>query len=92
MNEDYKNLPVEQDAALQGKPLTLREKIFTYLSDLSVEEEWFEVPLDRNALAAYLFCDRSALCRELSKMKKDGVIDFHKNRFRILLSGIPKSD
>jgi hypothetical protein len=28
MNEDYKNLPVEQDAALQGKPLTLREKIF----------------------------------------------------------------
>lgn len=28
MNEDYKNLPVEQDAALQGKPLTLREKFF----------------------------------------------------------------
>ena len=71
---------------------TLREKIFTYLSDLSVEEEWFEVPLDRNALAAYLFCDRSALCRELSAMKKDGIIDFRKNRFCIHLSGIPKSD
>ena len=71
---------------------TLREKIFTYLSDFAAEKEWFEIPLDRNALAAYLFCDRSALCRELSKMKKDGVIDFHKNRFRILLSGIPKSD
>lgn len=28
MSEDYKNLPVEQDAALQGKPLTLREKFF----------------------------------------------------------------
>lgn len=71
---------------------TLREKIFTYLSDLSTEKEWFEVPLDRNALAAYLFCDRSALCRELSKMKKDGIITFRKNRFCILLSRIPKSD
>ena len=71
---------------------TLREKIFTYLSDFAAEKEQFEIPLDRNALAAYLFCDRSALCRELSKMKKDGIIDFHKNRFRILLSGIPKSD
>lgn len=71
---------------------TLREKIFVYLSDFSVEKDWFEIPLDRNALAAYLFCDRSALCRELSKMKKDGIITFRKNRFCILLSGIPKSD
>ena len=44
----------------------------------------FTVPLDRNAMAQYLNMDRSALSRELSKMKADGIMDFHKSTFRLL--------
>ena len=45
--------------------------------------DWTVCPLDRNARAEYLNRDRSALSRELSNMKKDGIIDFHKSRFRL---------
>jgi Mn-dependent DtxR family transcriptional regulator len=32
-------------------------------------------------MAEYLNVERSALSRELSAMKNDGIIDFNKNRF-----------
>ena len=32
-------------------------------------------------MADFLAVDRSALSAELSRMKADGLIDFHKNRF-----------
>ena len=65
---------------------TLREKILTYLSIQSQTQDslYFEVPLGRVELAAYLNADRSALTRELASMKAEGVIDFHRNMFRIL--------
>ena len=65
---------------------TLREKILTYLSIQSQiqNSRYFEIPLGRSELAAYLCADRTALARELAKMKADGVIDFDKNLFRIL--------
>ncbi|MFQ9394553.1 MAG: hypothetical protein ACLR2E_11475 [Lachnospiraceae bacterium] len=51
---------------------TLREKILAYLS-LQAETQhsrYFESPLGRVELAEYLCADRSALTRELAKMKK----------------------
>ena len=65
---------------------TLREKILTYLSIQSQiqNSRYFEIPLGRSELAAYLCADRTALARELGNMKADGVIDFDKNMFRIL--------
>ena len=65
---------------------TLREKILTYLSIQSQiqNSRYFEIPLGRSELAAYLCADRTALARELGNMKSDGVIDFDKNMFRIL--------
>ena len=65
---------------------TLREKIMAYLS-LQAQvsgERYFELPLGRVELADYLCADRSALTRELSNMKADGLIDYDKNMFRIL--------
>lgn len=64
----------------------LREKVMTYLR---MEEEGrigepFEIPFGRVELAEFLAADRSALTRELGNMKKAGLIDFDKNRFRIL--------
>lgn len=65
---------------------TLREKIFAYLSfqAQSQESRYFEIPLGRVELADYLCADRSALTRELARMKEDGLIDYDKNWFRIL--------
>ena len=39
------------------------------------------IPFDRQRLADYLNLDRSALSKELGKMKKNGLLDYHKNVF-----------
>ena len=65
---------------------TIREKLLAYLSiQTQVQNSrYFEIPLGRVELAEYLCVDRSALTRELAKMKEDGLIDYDKNCFRIL--------
>ena len=65
---------------------TLREKILAYLSIQSQMQQsrYIELPLGRVELARYLCADRSALTRELENMRNDGLIDFHKNTFKIL--------
>ena len=64
---------------------TLREKILAYLSIQAQLQgtRYFEIPLGRVEWAEYLCADRSALTRELAKMKDDGLIDYDKNCFRI---------
>ena len=64
---------------------TLREKILSYLSQEALRQgsKYFEIPLGRLELADYLCTDRSALTRELSKMRNQGIIDYDKNMFRI---------
>lgn len=65
---------------------TIREKILTYLSIQAQVQKtrYFEIPLGRLEWAEYLCVDRSALTRELVKMKEDGLIDYDRNCFRIL--------
>ncbi len=43
----------------------------------------FNLPFDRSDMAVYLGVNRSALSRELSLMKKEGIIDFYKNSFSL---------
>lgn len=65
--------------------LSLREKLNTLFSQYSQKYgNEFELPFDRERMAAYLGADRSALSRELSRMKQDGLIDYKKNRFVII--------
>ncbi len=65
--------------------VSLRKRIFAYLSDRQkAPGEEFLIPFDRNGMAAYFNADRSALSRELSRMKKEGILDYRKNRFRLL--------
>ncbi|MCR4732289.1 MAG: Crp/Fnr family transcriptional regulator [Lachnospiraceae bacterium] len=69
-----------------SKP-TLREKILAYLS-LEVQRQgskYITLPLGRSDLADYLDANRSALTRELGRMRKEGILDFDGNTFRILL-------
>ncbi len=65
---------------------TLREKILTYLriNASASHGNTVYVPLSRRQLASYLNADRAALCRELSRMQRDGLIQYYKNSFRLL--------
>ena len=66
---------------------TIREKLTVYISCLTrglasgPEGVAFTVPLSREDMAAYIGTDRSALSRELSAMKREGLIDYRKNAF-----------
>lgn len=65
---------------------TIREKLLAYLSIQAQlqKSHYFEIPLGRVELAEYLCVDRSALTRELAKMRDEGLIDYDRNCFRIL--------
>lgn len=65
---------------------TTRAKLLSYLSDQakSAGTNRFAIPFDRQELADYLSVDRSAMCAELSRMKKDGLIEYQRNRFEIV--------
>ena len=64
---------------------TIREKLLAYLSlqAQTQNSRYFEIPLGRVELAEYLCVDRSALTRELAKMKDEGLIDYDRNCFRL---------
>lgn len=65
---------------------TLRGKLLSYFSFLERQSgsKCFTVPFNRQQLADYLNADRSAICNEISKMKKDGIIEVSKNTFTLL--------
>lgn len=65
---------------------TTREKLLSYLSQQAVQQggDTFDIPFSRQELADYLAVDRSAMSNELSKLRNSGVLDFHKNHFRLL--------
>ena len=62
---------------------TIREKLLTYLSNEAQRNKSniFEIPYNRQDLADYLNIDRSAMSFELSKMQKENLIKFEKNKF-----------
>lgn len=64
---------------------TLRRKLSSYLSEQSglARSKRFTVRMDRQELADYLGVDRSALCAELSRMRKEGLIDYYRHDFFI---------
>ena len=65
--------------------ISLRKKILSYLTDYPHSiGEWFEIKFSRDELAGYLGVNRSALSRELSRMKNDAVIDYNGRRFKII--------
>ena len=65
---------------------TIREKLLSYLSAQAARagSDSFAIPFDRQALADYLCVDRSALSRELSALRREGILEAEKNRFRLL--------
>jgi len=64
---------------------TLRAKLVTFFSQyMQKYGSAFTLPFDRNSMAIYLGTERSALSRELARMKQDGLIRYERNQFTIL--------
>ncbi|MBQ8410058.1 MAG: Crp/Fnr family transcriptional regulator [Clostridia bacterium] len=62
---------------------TTRDKLMNYLllEAKRAGSNTFEIPYDRQELADYLEVDRSGLSSEISKLRREGVLESEKNRF-----------
>lgn len=66
-------------------PKTVRGRLLTYFSAQAAKAGGleFDVPFNRQQMADYLNLDRSALSKELCKMRDEGLLEFEKNHFRL---------
>ena len=90
----FRNLLIisaRKNLALSGRsfhtaPKTARGRIMAYLNTVSLQrhKRKFSIPFDRQQMADYLNLDRTALSKELGRMRDEGLIAFRKNRFEIL--------
>lgn len=80
-----KNLVLTQKIRCMSRKTT-REKLMEYLLEQAKQrgQAEFVIPYDRQALADYLGVERSAMSAEIGKLKKQGILDTHGSRFRIL--------
>ena len=58
-------------------PKTIRGRL------LKAGSSTFDIPFNRQQLADYLNLDRSALSKELGKMRDEGLLEFYKNTFKL---------
>ena len=77
-----KNLRFGEKLTHMGQRTT-RAKLMSYFSAEAkrLGKYEFDIPFSRQQLADYLAVERSGLSVELGKMKKDGLLDFHKSHF-----------
>lgn len=63
----------------------LRDKLLSYLSEQADKQNSpsFDIPYNRQELADLLCVDRSALSAELSRLKQEGILDYHKQHFTL---------
>jgi len=60
----------------------VRAKVLHYLESFVPRQgRTVTIPFNREKMAAFLCVERSALSHELARMKKDGLIDYRKNKF-----------
>ena len=66
-------------------PKTIRGRLLVYLSNQAAKagSNYFKIPFDRQGLADYLNVDRSALSKELGKMRDEGILTTWKNEFTL---------
>lgn len=64
----------------------MREKLVSYLLNISNDRgsDMFQINLNRTDLADYLNVSRTSMCRELTRMKDEGLLDFYGNSFKLM--------
>ena len=80
----HKSLQLSQ-RILHTSSKSIRGRLMSYFSQCAKQagNSTFQIPYNRQQLADYLGVDRSAMCHELSKMQKEGLISYEKNRFSL---------
>ncbi len=83
-----KNLIFNQKIEITSKRTT-REKLMTYLLSQAKthNSSSFTIPYDRQSLADYLGVERSAMSAEIGKLRKEGILECDKSRFKLLKAG-----
>lgn len=84
-NLAIKNILFQQKIEITSKRST-REKLMAYLMIRAkkMKNNSFDIPFDRQELADYLEVDRSGLSAEISKLRKEGIIESHRKHFVLL--------
>ena len=79
-----KNLLLSQ-RILHTAPKGIRARLLSYFSACvqRTGRYSFDIPYNRQQLADYLSVDRSAMCSELSRMQREGLLSYHKNHFSV---------
>ena len=79
-----KNLQLSQ-RILHTTPKGIRARLMSYFSECvkRAGQYSFDIPYNRQQLADYLGVDRSAMCSELSRMQREGLLTYHKNHFSV---------
>ena len=79
-----KNLNLNSKISVMSKKTT-KEKLITYLLEQAKKAGSLEftIPFDRQTLADYLGVERSAMSAELSKLRREGILDCKGSHFRI---------
>lgn len=64
---------------------TVRGRLAAFFSEQATKagSNTFDISFNRQQMADYLNLDRSALSKELGKMREEGLLTFHKNHFSI---------
>ena len=61
---------------------SIRAKVMLFFESFAAKRgREITIPLNREEMADYLCVERSALSHELARMKRDGLIEYKKNRF-----------
>lgn len=83
-----KNLVFHQKLEITSKRST-REKLMTYLLLQAKyhHSNSFIIPYDRQELADYLEVERSGLSAEISKLRREGILECRRSQFTLLSSG-----
>ena len=78
----YKSLQLSQ-RILHTSSISIRGRLMSYFSQCAKGSGScsFQIPYNRQQLADYLGVDRSAMSNELSKMQKEGLIEYQRNQF-----------
>ena len=84
------NISLHKNLALSERifctaPKTVRGRLLLYLSNQAAKagSKSFRIPFDRQGLADHLNLDRSALSKELGKMRDEGILETTKNEFTL---------
>ncbi len=80
-----KNMMLSQ-RSIHTSSKSARGRIMAFLNNTALKTKTteFTIPFNRQQMADYLNLDRSALSKELGKMRDDGMIKFRKNYFKII--------